>query len=55
VLSKGKTSISIAHRISTIQDSDVIFVIADSKIKEQGTYNELMQQKGEFYLIATGN
>lgn len=53
-LSKNKTSISIAHRISTISDSDMIFVISDNKIKEQGTYDKLMELKGEFYLIATG-
>jgi len=54
VVSKDKACISIAHRISTIHDSDVIFVLADKKVKEEGTYEQLMNLKGEFYEIATG-
>lgn len=44
-LMKGKTSLCVAHRISTIKDSDQIFVIEGGKLVEQGTYNELMQNK----------
>merc|ERR1711976_637036 len=47
-VSKDKATISIAHRISTIQDSDVIFVLADKKVKEKGTYDQLTELKGEF-------
>ena len=36
---KGKTFIIIAHRISTIKDSDIIFVFKDGKVAEKGTYN----------------
>lgn len=53
-LSKDKTTISIAHRISTIHDSDVIFVLADKRVKEEGTYDHLMKLQGEFYDIASG-
>jgi ABC-type multidrug transport system fused ATPase/permease subunit len=40
---EGKTSISIAHRISTIKDSDCIYVLEDGKIMERGTYEELLK------------
>jgi len=53
-LSKEKTTISIAHRISTIKDSDIIFVLANKKVLEEGTYDQLMKLHGEFYDIASG-
>ena len=45
------TSLSIAHRISTIRDSDVIFVIDHGKIVEKGTYDQLMTRQGIFYQL----
>lgn len=54
-ISQNSTTLSIAHRIATIIDSDVIFVIKDRKIVEQGTYQSLMEKKGEFYLINSDN
>ena len=48
-ISKDTTSLSIAHRISTIKDSDVIYVIEGGKLVEQGSYNELLSKKGAFY------
>ena len=45
---KGKTSFVVAHRLSTIKDSDVILVMRDGNIVEQGRHDELLE-KGGFY------
>lgn len=50
-IAENSASLSIAHRIATIIDSDVIYVIKDHKVVEQGTYKSLMAKKGEFYSI----
>lgn len=47
-LMKGRTSFIVAHRLSTIRNADVILVMKDGKIIEQGTHDSLMKQKG-FY------
>ena len=47
-LMKGRTSFVIAHRLSTIRDADMILVMKDGDIIEQGSHDELMQQGG-FY------
>ena len=47
-LIKGRTSISIAHRLDTIIDSDVIFVMEDGRIVEQGVHQELLDKKGKY-------
>lgn len=47
----GRTSVNIAHRISTIKGCDKIFVIDKKRVKEQGTFDELMAMKGVFYKI----
>jgi len=47
-LMENRTSFVIAHRLSTIKDADVIFVMNDGNIIEQGTHQELLDQKG-FY------
>ncbi len=48
-LKAGRTTIAIAHRLSTLRDSDYLAVIDEGKIIEYGTYSELLKQKGEFY------
>lgn len=48
-LMKGRTSIAIAHRLSTIQKADKIIVIHKGKIRETGTHQELLNNKGLYY------
>ncbi|MCM1046631.1 MAG: ABC transporter ATP-binding protein/permease [Candidatus Gastranaerophilales bacterium] len=50
-LTKDRTTFIVAHRLSTIREADKIAVIAAGKCVEYGTYEELMQKKGEFYQL----
>ena len=52
-LMKGRTSFVIAHRLSTIRQADVILVVHDGKIIEQGTHLELIAKKGAYYNLYT--
>ena len=51
---KSKTSITIAHRIDTIKNSDQIFVFHLGKLVERGVFGDLMSQKGYFYSLEKG-
>lgn len=47
----GRTTISIAHRLSTLRNADSLIVIEDGKIVEQGTHADLIRQKGAYYTL----
>ena len=51
ILSKDKTTITIAHRLNTIENCDKIIVFDDGRIKEQGTHDELMKLKKRYYTL----
>ncbi len=52
-LMKGRTSFVIAHRLSTIRQADVILVVSDGKIVEQGSHEELIAKRGHYYHLYT--
>ena len=52
-LMRGRTSFVIAHRLSTIRQADVILVVQDGKIIEQGRHDELMKKHGHYYNLYT--
>ena len=52
-LSAGHTTFIVAHRLSTIKNADKIAVIKEGKCVEMGTFDELMEKKGEFYKLRT--
>ena len=52
-VTEGRTSFIIAHRLSTVRDADVIIVVKDGKIVEQGTHKELMKLKGYYNSLYT--
>ena len=53
-LMKGRTVFVIAHRLSTVQNSDVIMVLEKGRIIERGTHDNLIEQKGTYYQLYTG-
>jgi len=50
---KGRTSLVIAHRLSTVKNADLILVVRDGKIIEQGRHEELLKAKGHYYNLYT--
>lgn len=53
-LMKGRTVFVIAHRLSTVQNSDVIMVLDHGKIIERGSHKKLIEEKGQYYRLYTG-
>jgi ATP-binding cassette subfamily B (MDR/TAP) protein 1 len=47
----GRTTVAVAHRLSTIRHADVIFVIEDGKIEEMGTHGELQGLRGKYHAM----
>lgn len=54
-LMKGRTTFVIAHRLSTVKNSDCIMVLEQGRIIERGNHDELISQKGRYYQLYTGN
>ena len=52
-LAKGRSSLTIAHRLTTVQNADLILVLTEEGIIERGTHQQLMQQKGYYYNLYT--
>ena len=50
-LAKGRTTFTIAHRLTTIKNATVILVLTDRGIEEKGTHQELMEKKGIYYQL----
>lgn len=53
-LMKGRTVFVVAHRLSTVKNSNVIIVLDHGRIIERGTHEQLLEQRGQYYQLYTG-
>ena len=53
-LMKGRTTFVIAHRLSTVKNSDCIMVLEQGRVIERGTHDQLIEEKGKYYTLYTG-
>jgi ATP-binding cassette subfamily B protein len=51
----GRTTFVIAHRLSTVRNSDCIMILENGRIIERGNHEELMEKQGRYYQLYTGN
>ena len=51
LLAKGRTTLTIAHRLTTIQNADLIIFLDETGVREMGTHQELMEKKGFYYQL----
>lgn len=54
-LMAGRTTFVIAHRLSTVRNSDCIMVLEQGRIIERGTHDQLLEERGKYYQLYTGN
>ena len=54
-LMNGRTTFVIAHRLSTVKNSDCIMVLEQGRVIERGTHDELIEAQGKYYQLYTGN
>jgi len=48
-VSKGRTTVAVAHRLSTIQKADVIYVLGEGRVLERGNHAELLKKRGVYW------
>ena len=54
-LMAGRTTFVIAHRLSTVRNSDCIIVLEQGRVIERGNHDELIEKRGKYYQLYTGN